>query len=300
MKIFQKGSVGLLVAGVLGGMAMVAPAASAATIHYTVDSTTDGVTGGLIGGAPVPGFELYGMGYAQKGSRLYGGFSTNLPIGGYDEALVGTPVAGGSIAWGDVFLNFSGQSFDQALAAGDLYGVRFDAANDSGVALGLYRVLTAQSVTASNSGFDSLNSYVNRVVTLGGTPDMGAVALDGSYFDQGIEMKNAIATGNRLGDVTFISDFANHGFASDFGFGANLPATGTFTYGFSVGTDTLPLGDFVAHVFAECINDGLAFQGAIAAIPSRSPTPGATVPEPALTLALAGVAVAGLRLRRGV
>jgi hypothetical protein len=296
MKIFQKGSVGLLSALLLGS---IAPAASAATIHYTVDSTTDGVTGGLIGGAPVPGFELYGMGYAQKGDRLYVGFSTNLPIGGYDQALAGVPVAGGSIAWGDVFLNFSGQSFDQALAAGDLYGVRFDAANDSGVSLGLYRVLTAQSVTAANSGFDSLNSYINRVTTLGGTPDMGAVALDGSYFDQTIEMKNAIATGNRLADVTFISNFANHGFASDFGFGANLPATGAFTYGFSVGTDTLPLGDFVAHVFAECINDGLAFQGAIAAIPSRSSIPGATVPEPTLTLALAGVAVMGLQLRRG-
>jgi hypothetical protein len=75
--------------------------------------------------------------------------------------------------------------------------------------------------------------------------------------------------------------------------------TGAFTYGFSIGTDTLPLGDFVAHVFAECINDGLAFQGAIAATPSRSPTPGATVPEPALTLALAGVTVMGLQLRRG-
>ena len=295
MKIFQKGSVGLLSALLLGS---IAPAASAATIHYTVDSTTDGVTGGLIGGAPVPGFELYGMGYAQKGDRLYVGFSTNLPIGGYDQALAGVPVAGGSIAGGDMFLNFSGQSFDQALAAGDLEGIRVDAANDSGVALGLHRVLTAQSVTASNSGFDSLNSYVNRVVTLGGTPDMGAVALDGSYFDQSIEMKNAIATGTQLADVTFISDFANHGFASDFGFEANLPDTGAFTYGFSVGTDTLPLGEFVVHVFAECINDGLAFQGAIATTPSRSPTPGATVPEPALTLA--GVAVAGLRLRRGV
>jgi hypothetical protein len=296
MKIFQKGSVGLLSALLLGS---IAPTASAATIQYTVDSTTDGVTGGLIGGAPVTGFELYGMGYVQKGDRLYMGFSTNLPIGGYDQALAGVPVAGGSIAWGDVFLNFSGQSFDQALAAGDLYGVRFDAANDSGVALGLHRVLTAQSVTASNSGFESLNSYINRVVALGGTPDMGAVALDGSYFDQTIAMKNAIATGNRLADVTFISDFANHGFTSDFGFGANLPVTGAFTYGFSIGTDTLPLGDFVAHVFAECINDGLAFQGAIAAIPSRSSTPGATVPEPALTLALAGVTVMGLQLRRG-
>ncbi|MEB3269759.1 MAG: XDD3 family exosortase-dependent surface protein [Leptolyngbya sp.] len=284
---------GLLV----GAIARPAPTA---TIQYTADSVTDGVTGGVIGGSAVPGFELYGMGYVQRGDRLYVGFSTHLPIGGYDQSLVGVPVAGGSIAWGDLFLNFSGQSFDQALAVGDLYGIRFDAANDSGVPqLGLYRVTTVQSVTALNSGFDSLNQYITTVVQQGGTPDMGAVPLDGSYFNQTIAMGNAIATGTLLAsDVTFIRDFSAHGFAADFGFGANLPATGAFTYGFSVGTEKLPLGEFVAHVFAECINDGLAFRGSLSAVRPPASNPGAAVPEPSMGIALGLVSCLGLRLRR--
>ncbi len=272
--------------------------ASAFSLHYTVDSPTDGVTGTLIGGTAQPGFELYGMGYGQQDNYLFVGFSTHLPVGGYAD----DGAEGGSIAWGDLFFNFSGQSFDQALGAGNLYGVRFDSFNDSGAPqLGLYRVITAKSVTAINSGFASLDAYIATVAALGGTPSMGPIPLDGSYFDQTIVMKNVIDQGQLLSsDVLFIEDFSTQGLPGDFGFGANLPEMGSYTYGFRVDVSALPLGEFIAHVFAECINEGLGFTGQIAMVPgvdSNPPEESQSVPEPMTGVAL-GVSGVGYWLRR--
>ncbi|NJN22579.1 MAG: PEP-CTERM sorting domain-containing protein [Leptolyngbya sp. RL_3_1] len=261
--------------------------ASAATI-YAADSFTDGVTGGVVGGGA---FELYGLGYVQQGNDLFIGLNTNLPLGGF----VDSTVTGGSIAWGDMFFNFAPDlSFEAALAAGSVYGVRFDAANDSGVPLGVYQVQATKSVVAENNGFLSLQAYLDRVHEAGGNPSMGAVIpLDGSYLSNTGLPQNEIATGRWLGEVDFIEDFSTVGFGPDFGFSNALGQTGDFTYGFRVDSAIMPTGSFVAHVLAECINDGLGFRGELSEIAPR-PQPedapsGQSVPEPS---GLIGMAIA--------
>lgn len=264
---------------VLAG-AMWAVPAPAATIHHTIDSFSDGVSGSIVGGANST-FELYGMGYTQVDTTLFFGFNTNLPIGGDPN-----PIAlNGSVAWGDLFLNFSDQPFDDAIAAGDVYGIRFDAANDSYMpTLGLYQVQATANVTVFNSGFLSLADYQQTVLEAGGTPSMGAIPMDGSYISNTELPQNVIADGTLLSDqVQFIEDFSTVGLGADFGFGSVLPEIGTYTYGFSVDASALPLDDFIAHVFAECVNDALALRGTVmAASLTSSKTSATTVPEPVL------------------
>jgi hypothetical protein len=262
--------------------------APAATIAYTADSFTDGVTGSVVGGGA---FELYGIGYVQQGNALFIGLNTNLPIGGF----VDPSVAGGSIAWGDMFFNFSDPAldltFEEALGAGWVYGIRFDAANDSSVPLGVYQVTTTKSVVETNNGFESFQEYIDRVNAVNGNPTLGeAIPLDGSYLSNTGLPQNEIAEGDFLGEVTFIADFSTVGFAPDFGFGTALSQTGSFTYGFQVDSSLLPTGEFVAHVLAECINDGLAFRGELTAAPlptEEIPPENTTVPEPGQLLGMA-------------
>ncbi|MEM0980184.1 MAG: XDD3 family exosortase-dependent surface protein [Cyanobacteria bacterium P01_H01_bin.58] len=258
----------------------------AATIHYTIDSFSDGVNGSIVGGAN-SAFELYGMGYTQVDNTLFFGFNTNLPIGGDPNPTV----LNGSIAWGDMFLNFSDQPFEDAIAAGDVYGVRFDAANDSYMpTLGLYQVQATANVTVFNSGFLSLADYQQTVLDAGGTPSMGAVLMDGSYLSNTELPQNVIADGTLISDqVQFIEDFSTVGFDADFGFDSVLSEVGTYTYGFSVDASDLPLDDFIAHVFAECVNDALALRGTVTAASLTAPLPSktsATVSEPLLGLPL--------------
>lgn len=268
----------------------------AATIDYTPDSVSDGVTGTLVGG-PESTFELYGIGYTQIDTTLYVGLNTNLPIGGAANATV----LGGSIAWGDVFFNLSNQPFSEAIAAGQVYGVRFDAANDSPVGqLGLYQVQQTTSVTQVNRGFSSLATYQSVVTQAGGTPSLGDVPLDGSYLSNTDLPQNVMAQGLRLpNQVQFIEDFSTVGLAADFGFGTALAQTGSYTYGFSVDVSGLPMMAFIAHLLAECANDGIAFTGTLVAPePSTNPE---TIPEPGAGLALVGVGIIwGLQRFKGI
>ena len=259
----------------------------AATIHYTADSFSDGVDGSTVGGTN-SAYEIYGVGYAQSATTLYVGLNTNLPIGGEP-----TPDAtGGTVAWGDFFFNFSDQPFAEAVSGGQVYGVRFDAANDSPMPqLGLYQVEETGSVTLSNSGFVSLDAYQTTVTNAGGTPSLGDVPPDGSYLSNTDLPQNVIAQGTLLpNEVNFIEDLSTVGFESDFGFGTALAETGRYTYGFSVDTTGLPSGDFIAHLLAECANDGIAFIGSLF---SQNQGPDAeSVPEPMSGLAVLVVGAA--------
>lgn len=266
--------------GVAGGQTI----AQAATIHYTPDSFTDGVSGWIVGG-PNSTFELYGIGYTQIDSTLYVGLNTNLPIGGSPNSQV----QGGTVTWGDMFFNFSTQPFAIAVETDQVYGVRFDAHNDSSMPhLGLYQVQQTGSVTSDNSGFDALAQYQSVVTSAGGTPSLGAIPLDGSYLSASTLPQNVIAQGSLLaGQVSFIDDFSTVGLPSDFGFSTGLPQTGRYTYGFSVETGALPKGDFIAHLLAECANDAIAFRGTIA--PTTISSDAESVPEPSTALTLLSI-----------
>lgn len=249
-----------------GAIAVATALPALAQTEYTPDGFQDGVTNGVVGGGA---FELYGAGYVQQGNSLFVGINSNLPFGGFSTS----GVRGGSIAWGDLFLNFSpDDDFETALSGGNVYGVRFDPFNDSSVGVGVYQVTGTTSVTSVNRGFASVNAYINHVTNAGSTPYFGEMVMDSgfSYLNR-TKSDNVIASGTLLSsDVEYVADMTTLGFASDFGFGDNLAETGSYTHGLRFNLDNLPGGRFLAHFWAECINDGMAFEGEIQSVPEPS------------------------------
>lgn len=266
--------------GAIAGVALAPTPSWAETIEYTPDGVRDGVTDGIPGDWALPGFEIFGTGYGQQGNSLIVGISSHFPFGGY--AAPGSGGRSGHVNWGDLFLNFSDDDFETALAKGNVYGVRFDPNNDSGVSTGVYQVTATQSVTGINGGFSSINDYAKRVTDFGYTPYLGEMVIDSNftYLDP-TKSDNVIASGTLLStDVEYIADLSALGFEQDFGFSDNLPETGAYTYGFRFDLSNLPLGQFIAHLWAECINDGVAFVGQVRTENSQS------VPEPSVLIGL--------------
>lgn len=270
---------------------------SYAQVDYTQDSTTDG-EGRVSNG--VSAFELFGTGYVQEGNHLIVGISSKLSLGG--EAF--NNVLNDTVAWGDMFFNFSpDDDFNTALGNGDVYGVRFAEGNDSSVDVGLYKVDATKTVSGQNRGFNSLQAYRNAAsdATLGDVFDLE----DGSVLNNGTNYNNftylpktganrsstqsLIHEGVKLGDVDVLDEtqLSNYGFD----FANNITredVPNAKTYGFKFDVSNLPGGSFIAHLWAECFNEGTAFKGEVASVPE---------PTSALALAVVG-AVAWTRKRK--
>jgi uncharacterized coiled-coil DUF342 family protein len=119
----------------LGILVAAGQAAQAGSMHngwnYSIDSFNDGTGGSLANGSGFHSgdnsrFEMYGMAFRETKDRVYFAINSNLSIGGdtYGNAL------NGKISYGDLLLDFSNKgNFNQA--NGNLYGVRFDAENDT-------------------------------------------------------------------------------------------------------------------------------------------------------------------------
>ncbi|AFY85402.1 PEP-CTERM sorting domain-containing protein [Oscillatoria acuminata] len=281
-------------------LGVTAPQANAGQLHngwnYAIDSFNDGVQNGNTVGASST-YEMYGMAVKDdtQSNSIFVAINANLPITGANNG----GAADGNIGWGDLIFNFSGQNAQTASANGNLFGVRFAGTNDSGVgSIGVYDNVTLQSVTSTNSGFNNLTHHSNTVSGLGSSASMGDLAYNDSYFagqTSGTHtVLNSIKTGNFLGGINLISDFT--GLGLDFG---NFSATGTHTFGFSFDKSLMPVGEFVAHLFAECANDGVALLGefAVASVPGDGDV---SVPEPSSMLGLLalGLTFAGSRSRK--
>lgn len=253
--------------------------------NYAIDSFNDGADAGTYGANS--GFEFYGMAMTERDGKVYIGINSNLGLGGD---------AGGNpdvIYYGDLFFNFTGNGLDDA--NGSLYGIHFDpgADSDSGVSeAGVYSNVTGKNVAADNFGFKSMTTHHND------TPD-GATMADLSsrddYFQSGVnedwKALNSIASGTKIGGIDMLDAVALQAVGLDFG---NFDATGSQTFGFSFDRSLLPDGDFIAHVFAECINDGMALEGSLVASASADPE---SVPEPASVLGMLAVSGLALKLR---
>jgi hypothetical protein len=254
-------------------LAVSQPGTIAGTLHnqwnYAIDSFTDGVADDRVGGTR---FEIYGIAFQETGDRVQVAVNTNIPLAGVAE----TSAQNGTVALGDLFFNFSGKPFNAA--NGELYAVRFIPANDSSVGLGLFGNVVAKSVTDANDGFSRLEIYNDVVLTGGGTPALGDLSATTDYFAQDQPVLNAIDSGTFLADLQALDptglDFAHFG------------AIGSQTLGFSVDRSKLPAGDFIASLFAECANDGVAIQQ------SLQSDAASTVPEPSNLLGLGLAAIA--------
>ena len=254
-------------------------------------------------------YEIYGLAIHQEGETVTVGINANMGLGG--NYFSGA--ADKNVGWGDFMFNAGGQK----------YGVHFSQDNDSfgrgnqdGAlddfaprhTLGLYKDITTKDVSAVNSGWSSLESHynatkdraVNSAERNAGIKSFGD--LEGSemdFYTQSRSSGNAIASGTKVENDNFQllnqTELSNLGL--DFGnaFDVANHRLGTHTFGFSFTRTPEMLGDFVAHLFAECINDGAAIVGKFEEVVAEVP-----VPEPTATvgLALFGLMAAGSKLRK--
>lgn len=254
--------------------------------NYAIDSFNDGTQGRTIGQNSA--FEFYGMAMKQTRDKVFFAINSNLSQDGkaYGSAR------NGSVSYGDLFLNFANTS-SVSDANGNLHAIRFNDANDSkdfGIEKGLYSNVTGVGLMADNLGYSNLESYRNAVNNrYGGNASFGDLDAQTAYFnhDGGATLNASaygytnIESGTLLGGIEAISNLADLGL--DFG---HFGATGSETFGFSVDRNLLPDGEFIAHFFAECDNDGIALAGNLADVPE---------PTSILSLALLGLAGAGVR-----
>jgi hypothetical protein len=234
---------------------------------YSIDAVGDDSGGDA--------YEIQGIAMSVQGDRLVVALTGGMPLAGTpaNEAL------DGNIGWGDLFFNFTGQGFSQA--EGSLYAIRFASENDSPVAAGLYSGVRSTSLTGINNGFSSLGAYYNagyeRPNSMGPVIPNRQAAI--GYFGNG-SVPTSIASGTKLAEVLLLSDQELTSLGLNF-----ATHKGSHTFGFSVDRSYLPEGDFLASIFLECANDGVAL-GAEA------------VPEP-MTIVGSAFALAGLaRWRR--
>ena len=211
---------------------------------------------------------------------MYFAFNSNLSLEGWSHRSA----RNGRISYGDLFLNFSNpDSFNDA--NGNLFAIRFDANNDTGVRVGLYQNVTATSVTTANLGYRNLNTHTNKVARYGGQASYGDMDANTSYFNNRQGAYTTIASGDYVGGISdIITDFSNLGL--DFG---HFGASGTHTFGFGVDKSLLPSDSFIASFFAECGNDGIVLEGELKDVPESSTLIG---------LAVFGAIASSVQLRR--
>jgi hypothetical protein len=190
---------------------------------------------------------------------------------------------------GDLFFNFTGKSFKAASDAGELMAVNFARlGSQTGAAeTGVYANVTAKNVTTQNYGWNNTNGWKAAVR---GNNSYGDMTSDDAYFaGQQTGRKailNSIGTGTRVGGIMNLSAAQLSAAGLNFG---HVGAAGSQTLGFSFKkTPGFKLGSFVANLFMECGNDGVAIKSNLTQ----------KTPEPAFMTGMAIVGGLGLLRRR--
>lgn len=267
--------------------------------NYTIDSFDDGADGNQRGAES--SYEIYGMALKETADQIYIAINSNLNLGGqYAEGA-----EDGYIHYGDLFLNLSGAELGDA--QGDLFAIQFDAGNDSGVnKVGVYGNVIGTNTAAENSGFDQMTAhrdwaneeYEANGAKVKGTASMGDLSYT-EYFQQGRHtVSSSIQSGDYLGGITFLNEQQLADAGLNFG-AVNSDVAGRHTIGFNFDRSLLPEGNYIAHVFTECINDGLAMLGQLP--PVQVPDTNndeVAVPEPSLLMGIVLIGGLGLAKRR--
>ena len=235
------------------------------TWNYQYDAKGDGSGGSS--------YDIKGMAMTVRNNQLIVALMGGTPLGGVAEQ----GVTNGTISWGDMFFNFSGKNFNQAKASGDLFGVRFASSNDSSVGLGVYSGVQTTSVALSNDGYGSLKQYYDAGFNKTNTQGTALSTKEAAYNYYGTgAIQNSITSGTKVGDINLLAMNDLLGLGLKF----NNKASSDKIFGFSFDKSLVGSGEFLANVFLECGNDGMAFSAQ-------------AVPEPTT---MAGLAVAGAGL----
>jgi hypothetical protein len=234
-------------------------------------------------------YDYQGMAIKEDGDNILVAINAGMGIGGstwIDE----------NVNHGDLFFNFSGLNFKDASSQGKLTAIHFaTAGSQSGVSqVGVYNNVKAKNVTTQNYGWNNTGDWSDW------TKNTNNGNLNNSYGDLNARdeyfkgqrggtgaILNSIDTGNKVGDIMMLNSTQLNAAGLRFG---QFGATNTNTFGFSFKrTSDFKVGNFVANLFAECGNDGVAIKSRLH-----------KVPEPTAMLGIAAVAGLGLasRLRR--
>jgi hypothetical protein len=233
-------------------------------------------------------YDIRGTAMSVQNDKLIIALTGGMPITGNSYG----GAADGNVGWGDLFFNFTGKKFNDA--EGQLFGVRFAATNDSPVSTGVYSNVKTTSLTSVNSGYSSLNHYYtaengryNKQNTQGSALVTAADAE--SYYGASGPIQTSINSGTKVGEISQFFN-ANELGALGLNFGS---ATGSQTFGFSFDRALLPSGSFLANLFLECGNDGVAIA---ATVPEpTSPDTSKKVPEPSTLGAILLTSLVSLR-----
>jgi hypothetical protein len=222
-----------------------------ASWNYQYDAKGDG-SGGTA-------YDIRAMAMTIRDNKLFVAINGGASLAGVKE----NGAANGTVSWGDLFFNFSGKNFNEAVAAGEMFAVRFAASNDSPVALGLYSGVQTQSVALQNLGYSSLQQYYNAGFNKDQTQGSALATKEAAfnYYGTG-SIQNSIASGTKIGDVNLLTEQDLS--AMGLNFGGNM---GSQTFGFSIDTSLLPIGSFLANINMECGNDGMAYSASAAPEP---------------------------------
>jgi hypothetical protein len=239
----------------------------------------------------------------EDNNNVYVGINGNMPLARNRE----TRAWDNNIGFGDFFLNFSGQQ----------YGINFAENNDSDVVqTGVYGNIEGKNVTKGNNGYSGARHYTHYASneTLGSgmsgntfkeqfetLNQYGTAATSGSNYqwENNREEINVMKSGDRLGDINFLQGDKLDSLATSFD-KQGIQGRETIGFGFSKGllpNEVLASGAFIAHVWLECLNDGVALEGQLS---PKVSSVSASVPETggAASMALLGLALSGLPMLR--
>jgi hypothetical protein len=231
---------------------------------YVKDNASDGTgTGPILNldGVQVAtgvNYEIYGVAIREDGDRVTVAMNARMGLRGED--LNSPQAVDGNIAWSDfVFDMVTKDAAGNFTGSNAKYAVHFSPGSDSGVTeLGLYKNITLKDVTQENYGWTSMSSY-NRG-DLGNLPKINGYFS--SIYSKSRSVPMSIATGTKVADDGFrlLSPEELKAMKLDFAKGLAMQANklGEYTFGFSFKKQADMQGNFVAYVFTECTNDGVA------------------------------------------
>jgi hypothetical protein len=327
MKNFKRATLVGSAIATLGFMGAIATPANAGQLHngwnYGIDAFSD--QGASHDGSGGEKYNIRGFAIKETEDKIFIGLTGGTDWDGHANSSAG----GGKIGWGDMFFNFSTESDGSSTDFTDLidydnpgtdhvYDVKDEykdsllaikfAPNDQGGEYGLYTVDSLKGITTDNRGYRDMNHY-NSYLNKGdaqnkamGT-DLGSKAQVTDYFGTDKRILNVVEEGTKVASITQLNEaeLAAQGLEFD-PFLATDTYTGNkdYTFGFSLDKSALEgvlpggISDFMAHVFLECANDGVALAGTFA-LPDDDDE---IVPEPSALLGLSVIGLAFLRKRR--
>ncbi|RMG44829.1 MAG: hypothetical protein D6719_01095 [Candidatus Dadabacteria bacterium] len=151
-------------------------------------------------------YDILGLAFRETATEIWVVINANMPYPGGNDIANPLPGRDNNINYGDLFINLTGLSFEEANDKSALYAVRFAPNNDSQVSdLGVYKNVKAMSVSIFNMGPVDRAGYERFIRNnYGAEPDYGEYPKTMSYFAPTSSF-NVIESGTYAGPIQMIT-----------------------------------------------------------------------------------------------